>query len=137
MSSNELDNALKFINKALLLKPFSAIYLNKKGIIYSQKGNYPESIKCYSKIINSGRTNDSVYFNRGICFAKIGLYDSSIADLDKAIAISKPNKLYYYNRAFVYMFKKDRENACKDLNTSKNIGLLEIDNELEDYCNGN
>lgn len=132
-NDNKIDSAIIYIDLALKIRPYSKRYLNNKGSLLRQKGRYREAIICYNRILKNGYNVDTFYFNRAVNYLELKEYDSAIYDLSKAISI-KEQAIYYHERAYAFMCKKDKNRACSDIDKTKFLGFLGINQKILDYC---
>ena len=81
---------------------------------------YPpdETIASFSKVINSGRLQDSalaeIYRERGIHYADLGHYDKAVDDLSNAVRLNNNYVTAYINRANAYAKLEKYKEAYQD-----------------------
>lgn len=91
-------------------------------------------IEIFSQQIQEDTTNISAYINRGSYWATLGLHVQAIKDYDRALLISNDQPIIYYNRAlskarFFYTY-----DACLDLKTSRDLGLMQANTLMMQQC---
>lgn len=91
-------------------------------------------IEIFSQQIQEDTSNISAYINRGSYWATLGLHVQAIKDYDRALLISNDQPIIYYNRAlskarFFYTY-----DACLDLKTSRDLGLMQANTLMMQQC---
>lgn len=91
-------------------------------------------IEVFTEQIKDDTTDISAYINRGSYWATLGLHVQAIKDYNKALEIDENQPIIYYNRAlskarFFYTY-----DACLDLKKSRDLGLQQAGNLLDQKC---
>ena len=81
-------------------------------------GNWDESIRLYTKVIQSGNVAGgnlaAAYSNRGNAYDNKGQYDRAFADFNRAIELKPEYANAYYNRGNTYKHKRQYDKAIAD-----------------------
>ncbi|NIS62911.1 MAG: tetratricopeptide repeat protein [Proteobacteria bacterium] len=114
--------ALKLIEDAIdqKIKSTTAIHLFK-GIVYSNKGQWDESIAESNKAIEINPGYAFAYNERGVAYCDKGQYDKAISDYNKAIEINPKLAVAYNNRGVAYCDKGQYDKAISDYNKAIEI----------------
>ena len=91
-------------------------------------GQFNQTIKAYSEVIEVIPDYADAYNNRGLAYAKRGKYDLAIADFDKAIGLKPDYAEAYGNRGTAYAGRRYYDLAIADY--SKAIELKPDDAEV-------
>lgn len=113
LNNSNLDEAIRFFQKALALDPRHFQSLNALGLVYSMKGNLPEAEKSFLKCLEISPGFAEAHNNLGMVYQEMGFPDRAEAEFKKVVADpTYPNKeLAYYNLARLYSIRQDWENA--------------------------
>lgn len=100
----------------------SIIFFFIASVCVGQPGKGPQnindSIKYYTKAIESDRNNPSLYLMRGFFYAESGSDFLALADMSRAIELSPKDSKLYYERSRIYFEQKRPEKALTDINKS-------------------
>jgi tetratricopeptide (TPR) repeat protein len=95
MGKNESDRAVKYIKKAIAIKPHT-LYFRNLGAIFGKQGKHDEAIEMYKKAITLNPNYADAYYNLGVTLQEIGKRDDAIRMFEKAIVLN-PNYADSYN----------------------------------------
>jgi Tfp pilus assembly protein PilF len=113
LNSNNVDEAVRYFNKALTLNSRHYQSLNALGLAYSMRGNLQESIKLYQKCLGIAPNFTEAHNNLGTVYQEMGHIDRAEEEFKKVI--EDPNythkELPYYNLARLYFTRQDFEKA--------------------------
>jgi len=113
LNSNNIDDAIKYFNKALSLDPRHYQSLNALGMANSMRGNLQEAINLYQKCLQISPNFAEAHNNLGTIYQEIGDLDKAEGEFRKVI--EDPNythkELPYYNLARLYFTREDFEKA--------------------------
>lgn len=87
LNENDLDSALKELDKAAELKPGDATILYDRGFIYLAREQNQAALEQFSRAIEADPKRLLSFFNRGIVRERLGLSDDALADYEKAAEI--------------------------------------------------
>ncbi len=125
------QKAIEHYTEALKLNPGLFDVYSKRGLIYSEKGNYDIAIQNYDAAIELNPDYAHAYANRGLAYSGKGEADKAIEDYNKAIELDPEIARVYSNRGVTYVGKGDFERAFADFNTA-----IELDsNDAMAYSN--
>ncbi len=120
LREGNLDEAIRYINKALALKPEYDNALCTLGLIYSMKGEFQASINYLKQCLSINPRLTEAHNYLGVAYQEIGFLDE--AEKEFRIAIMDPNyksrELPYYNLARIYFAKDELEDALQYVNMS-------------------
>lgn len=113
LNSNNIDEAVKYFNKALALNVRHYQSLNALGLAYSMRGNLEESVKLYQKCLEIAPNFTEAHNNLGTVYQEMGFIDKAEEEFKKVV--EDPNythkELPYYNLARLYFTRQDFEKA--------------------------
>ncbi len=121
LANGKNDEAIIHYNRAILLKPNSALPYNMLGNAYTKLGQYQLAVKNYNQAIRIDSSYANAYNNRGTAYSGLGLKDRAIEDHNTAIRLKPDYADAYYNRGIVFMESGQYQNAVNDF--SKAIQL--------------
>ncbi|MCL2155625.1 MAG: tetratricopeptide repeat protein [Leptospirales bacterium] len=96
-----LNNSIKLIQKALLLKPNDSDALLALGIIYARKEMYPKAVETFYQAIktsNDSKKIASAYSNMGKSYFQMKEYNKSIQAFNRAVEEDPSNEEIRMNR---------------------------------------
>jgi tetratricopeptide (TPR) repeat protein len=113
LNNNNLDEAVRYFQRALALDPRHFQSLNALGLAYSMKGNFPEAEKSFLKCLEISPGFVEARNNLGMVYQEMGFPDRAEAEFKKVIAdpTYSTKELPYYNLARLYSIRQDWENA--------------------------
>jgi tetratricopeptide (TPR) repeat protein len=119
--TNNLDEQVKLLTKAVQLAPESAAAFTARGDAHMMKGDYDLAIADYSRSIDLRPSTGTPYNNRGVAYVRKGDHARAMQDFDKAIQLDPTLAGAYYNRADANVFQQNFDGAIADF--SKAIEL--------------
>ena len=113
LNNNNLDEAIRFFNKALTLNPRHYQSLNALGLTYSIKGDLKEAEKSFLKCLEVSPSFTEARNNLGMIYQEMGFPDKAEEEFKKAIAdVNYASKeLPNYNLARLYSLRMNWETA--------------------------
>ncbi len=113
LNNNNLDQAVRFFNKALSLEPRHFQSLNALGLTYSLKGDLREAEKYFLKCLEVSPNFMEARNNLGMIYQEMGFLDKAEEEFKKVTADpSYTNKeMPYYNLARLCSVRLDWEKA--------------------------
>ena len=113
LNNNNLDEALKYFQRALALDPRHFQSWNALGLVYSIQGNFEQAEKSFLKCLEISPAFVEAHNNLGVVYQEMGFPDRAEAEFKKVIADpAYPTKESpYYNLARLYSIRQDWENA--------------------------
>lgn len=97
----------------------------ERGLLYTEKGDYDQAIRDFSKVIESDPEHAMAYNNRGVAYKQKGDYDRAISDYSRAIEIDPGFAMAYNNRGVAHAGKGDFVSAISDYSKA-----IEIDSRF-------
>ncbi|MFZ5775763.1 MAG: tetratricopeptide repeat protein [Thermodesulfobacteriota bacterium] len=82
------------------------------------EGQYPESIKAFTKAHEEGYDPVRSYLSRGVAFLKNQQPEMAIDDFSAVVALDPDNDRAYYYRGIAHIGKREYEDALDDLTHS-------------------
>lgn len=135
---NDTINQQVFIEKAYQLDPNDILVLNNMAYMFSESGKYEKSIGYATQGLSLNPDDQMkalLLNNRGLSYLKLKHFDKALADIEQSIVLLPTNSFAYYHRALFYIETKDLEKACADLDKAKELGGVNITEELlKKYC---
>ncbi|MBI1182004.1 MAG: tetratricopeptide repeat protein [Alphaproteobacteria bacterium] len=110
------DAAVADINTAIGLKPDDKTLPTDLGDIYSASGDLPSAVASYSKVIDAGGADASIYYRRGAAYHKMQKVQEALADYDKALAIDPNFVQALWASAAINLFINQPQKAIDVLN---------------------
>ena len=98
------------------------------GFNHWSKGEYLESIECYSKAIELNPAQVAAYVNRGITYSAMQDYDSAIQDYDRALELNPISASNYFARGRAYASKRDYVRALLDFDQA-----IKVDHSIAEF----
>jgi type IV pilus assembly protein PilF len=113
LNNSNLDEAIRYFQRALALDPRHFQSLNALGLVYSMKGNLPEAEKFFLKCLEISPGFAEARNNLGMVYQEMGFPDRAEAEFKKAVADPSysTKELPYYNLARLYSIRQDWEDA--------------------------
>jgi tetratricopeptide (TPR) repeat protein len=113
LNRTDVDDAIKYLNKALALNPRHYQSLNALGLAYSMRGNFQESVNYYQKCLVISPDFADAHNNLGMAYQELGYVDKAEEEFKKAVENSNYTKkdLPYCNLARLYFLRQDFEKA--------------------------
>jgi tetratricopeptide (TPR) repeat protein len=125
LQNDKYDEAIKYLNKSLALKPNFDLALNALGIIYFIQGDLEKARDYFEKslVVNPALTEARNYL--GSVYQELGHLDKAEAEFKKAITDETylSRELAYYNLARLYLTQG---------NEAESIRLVDIALEMND-----
>jgi tetratricopeptide (TPR) repeat protein len=116
-NEGDFEKAISEFKEVLKLDPKNVHAYNNIGVAYFRIGNLDEAITYYTKAIDLGIADASMYFFRGQIYGKYKYEDAkAIKDYTKAIELQPKYSRAYLNRALSYSMLKEHDKAIADYN---------------------
>lgn len=113
LNNNNVDGAIRYLNKALALNPRYHLALNALGLAYSMKGNLEEAVKLYLKCLEVAPDFSEARNNLGTVYQELGYIDK--AEEAFLMVVEDPNyptkELPFYNLARLSFLREDQDKA--------------------------
>jgi tetratricopeptide (TPR) repeat protein/predicted amidohydrolase len=110
------DEALKFFERAVELKPDYEEAWYDKGWILGKLGKYEEALKCYDKVIELRPDCEDAWYNKGVTLGKLGKYEEALKCYDKAVELRPDDEEVWLNKGWILgeLGKYEEELKCYD-----------------------
>jgi type IV pilus assembly protein PilF len=120
LQNDKYDEAIKYLNKSLSLKPNFDMALNALGIIYFIRGDLQKAKDYFEKSLAVNPTLTEARNYLGSVYQQLGLLDEAEAEYKKAIADKTyhSRELPYYNLARLYLTKGNDAEALELVETA-------------------
>jgi len=119
---NELDSAIIWHNKALVLDPsYYEAWVNL-GVCYRLKGDLNEAEKCYLKAMEIENNYAELHASLGALYIFKKQYDKSVASLQKSIQIDNSLPVAHSNLALAYAYVGEFDKAKQSLIVANGLG---------------
>ncbi|MGV3630672.1 MAG: tetratricopeptide repeat protein [Bacteroidota bacterium] len=98
--SNDLEGALKLLNKAIEMDPKGHQAYGLRAIVQYRQGNTDQALADLGEAIRIKPDKSSYYSDRAFVYNKLRQYEKALADFNKAIELD-PENMVYADRALV------------------------------------
>lgn len=146
LQNDNHEEAIKYLNKSLALKPNFDMALNALGIIYFIQGDFQKARDYFEKCLAVNPSLTEAHNYLGSVYQELGLLDKAEIEYKKAITDETylSRELPYYNLARLNLERGDEEEALNLVNTALELNsqmvmalnlkgvLLERSGELEE-----
>lgn len=112
------QDALKYLNKAIKLNPYSEKYYDARGCSYYHQGKYESAISDFNLALELNPEFNPSYNNRGMVYYSLGQFEKSESDYLKAIELNKEDYNVCYNLGLLYNDWKKFSQALSAYNLS-------------------
>jgi len=113
LNSNNVDEAIRYLNWSLSLDPRYYLAYNALGLAYSMKGNIEESIKHYQKCLEIAPSFSEARNNLGTAYQENGYLDKAEEEFKRVLADPEyaAKELPHYNLARLYFVRQNFDQA--------------------------
>ncbi|UCC41308.1 MAG: tetratricopeptide repeat protein [Candidatus Aminicenantes bacterium] len=115
LNEGNIEEAIRYFNKALSLNPRYALALNSIGMAYLMSAKFQDAINYFEKCleINPGLTE--AHNNLGVAYQEMGFIDQAEKEFRTALADEKykSKDLAYFNLARLYVLKERLQEALE------------------------
>ncbi|WP_158856384.1 tetratricopeptide repeat protein [Lunatibacter salilacus] len=131
-------NGLASLEEAHRINPQDQLTLSNLSYDFSQAGKYDKSITYATQGLAQNpedKLKGMLLNNRGFSLFALKKYEEALKDINESIEVFPDNSYAYYNRALISIELKDNENICSDLNMAKQLGGVNMtENLIDRYC---
>jgi tetratricopeptide (TPR) repeat protein len=114
LEREDLDDAEKYLERALTYDPNSADAYIYRGVLRRNQGRNEDAIADYAQAIARNPDSSIAHFNRGLILLERDQHREAIADFTRAIELEPEDPSAYQGRAQAYEALGDKESAHKD-----------------------
>lgn len=113
LNNNNVDEAIRYLNRSLALNPRYHLALNALGLAQSMKGNLEVAVKLYLKCLEIAPNFSEARNNLGIVYQELGYVEKAEEAFLKVIEdpAYPTRELPYYNLARLSFLRDDRTKA--------------------------
>lgn len=94
----------------------------RNALDYSEKKNYPEAIKIFTRIIQEYPDNIEGYRERSYVYALMKEWDKALLDIDKVVSLDSKNAASYFTRGRWFLSTDNAHAAAADFS---NVLMIE------------
>jgi tetratricopeptide (TPR) repeat protein len=98
----QYQEAIKWYDKALEIKPSFTSAMNNKGLALYNLGQYQEAIKWYDKALEINPHDTNAMNNKGLALYNLGQYQEAIKWYDKALEITPTDAVVLNNKGLAF-----------------------------------
>jgi hypothetical protein len=98
----ELDQALHFSSKAVMLKPNYMQAIEYKAIILGERGEYEKAVGCFNHVLAIDPNSINTHYNLGVFYLHNKEYKPAIERFKKCIELDPMQPGAYYNLGLIY-----------------------------------
>lgn len=128
-------------------KPENFVDFYKRGVLRYDRGNYKDALSDFNNAVQLEPENRfmMLYAYLGSTQHELENFPMAVRAFDKAIIFEPKDPTQkpawvrvYYNRGVSKYFMEDKENACRDMNKSKKLGLSDEEalKHIKKLCKG-
>lgn len=154
---DDLENALKFLNKSLsehrdsqiarqvqeiaklkeererlsYLDPAKAEEEKNKGNEYFKKGDYPAAVKHYSEAIKRNPDDAKIYSNRAACYTKLTAFNEALKDAEMCVQLEPTFLKGHLRKGNALLAMKENSKAAAAFQKA-----LDLDNNCQEAMDG-
>jgi Tfp pilus assembly protein PilF len=123
LNNNDLDEAVKYLNRCLALNPRFHLAWNAMGLAHSMKGDFERSIKDFQKALEINPRFTEARNNLGTIYQEMGRLDEAETEFRKAILDSayESRELPFYNLARLHFTREQYDQAFENIQSALQI----------------
>ena len=114
------DMVLNYYNQVLEIEPGNEDAWSGKGVIYYQRGQKEEAIKCLDKIFENSSDNEWLSFVAQM-YSSFGMFDKAIMAYDKILEVDKKNEEAWRFKGWNFYLLSNYEDALKCFDNALSI----------------
>jgi tetratricopeptide (TPR) repeat protein len=118
---NDFDAAIEDLNRSIEINPTPLAY-SLLGNIWCEKGDFPEAIRNYNKVLEFDPDNAAAINNRAEAYFRMDDYDNAIKDYEKLNVLVPEEPSPYYNCGVCYREKGNLGKAVKYFDKAIELG---------------
>ncbi|MGA1863498.1 MAG: tetratricopeptide repeat protein [bacterium] len=117
----DLDEAQKYIQKAIQIDPEDPLSLFFQGVIYLTKRDIHSALDFFNRSLEHGELTWGLAYNLGLCYYCLEKFDLSIQFLDKAIQKDPSQSQTYLLLAQIFIIQKKTDLAKEIISRAKKM----------------
>ena len=114
IKKRQMEEAIKYLKRALTLDPNWSEAHTNLGLIYSRKGRLDEAISEYKKALTIKPNLVEANINLGNAYGSKNMFDEAISEYKKALAINPRYAKVHYNLGNAYRKKRRIDDAISE-----------------------
>ena len=131
---DEFTLAYKDYSKVMVLDPKNTYTYFLRGNCSYKLANYNDAITDYLFLLTLSPELHEVHFDLGNAYFSLGNFEKALVAYDEAIKLNNSYSNYYFNRAITEYNLGYTEDACADFNNAKDLGDLESESYIKEFC---
>lgn len=131
---NLYNESIMAFKKCLTFNPEDHEAYFNIGVNYSNARELDSALAYYNKTVEIKNDYVMGYLGRGSIYEKKKQYKDGLVNFLKALELDPNEPKAYYNSGVMYLYLNNREEACKYLNKSYNLGFKSAQNVIQNYC---
>lgn len=132
--NGEIEKALWDYKHALKLDSSYSESYNNLSLIYVNNKEFGLAVQTCTESLIHNPNNIYAYSNRGWANNFLGNHHEAIGDFNKALEIDSSFLAAYVNRAISHAALGNLGSACRDYKKAKKLGLVDLQENLEELC---
>lgn len=132
--NRDFTAAVEDLNNSYKLGFIHPMLYFELGFSYYNLKDFFKAQEYFSKAITMKPDYPEAWAYRGFSNFNSGSFVSAITDLDMAIKLDETNALAYAMRGLAKVKTNRQEEGCEDFNKAKELGLQQVEKEIEKYC---
>jgi tetratricopeptide (TPR) repeat protein len=92
LKQRELDRALGYAQRAVVLDPSARHYFARLGRVLDRRGDYEAAAEAYTTEIKRGSADANLFYHRGTALTALRRYTEALSDFDRVVELA-PNHL--------------------------------------------
>ncbi len=123
LNQNNLDEAMKYLDKSLSINPQYYLAWNAVGLVHSMRGDLEESVKAFEKCLAIDPQFTEARNNLGMLYQEMNLLDKAEIEYRKAVQDLnyQSRELPYFNLAKLYVLQERLEDAFENIQKAVQI----------------
>ena len=121
MDSQNWDDAITYLDRALDKNPANARALNAKGVALFQLEKYKEAIPVFTLSIQADSISYKPWFNRANANLELGNFKEAVSDYNLANGLDPSQTDIYYNRGLALLGLEEYEDALLDFDAALQV----------------
>ncbi len=134
LKTGDYQGALEDYNQALTLDPNSPDNWLNRGLAKEKLKDFNGAYEDFSQYIDMHPDLARGYLNRGNVLVKLTQYQEAIQNYDLALFYEPNQGLVYLNRGIAKYNIQDKEGACQDITTAKDLRIKQAIQIVNKVC---
>jgi type IV pilus assembly protein PilF len=115
LNQGNIEEAIRYFNKAISLKPRYDMALNSLGLAYMMNAKFQEAVKYFEKCLEANPSFTEAHNYLGVAYQEMGFIDKAENEFRTALADEKykSRDLAYFNLSRLYVIKDRPQEALE------------------------